>query len=89
MLKHARKNLQELEHLGITFVHQAEGTTIPDTVGHEKFDIVYSFDVFVHVDIHTLFRTLSEVRSLLKEGGVFMLSVANLCSEEGFARFRA
>ena len=51
--------------------------------------MIYSFDVFVHVDIHTLFRTLEQARALLREGGLLMLSVANLCSKDGFARFKA
>lgn len=42
----------------------------------------------VHVDIHTLFRVLKQVRTLLKPGGMMMLSVANLCSDLGFDRFQ-
>ena len=52
-----------------------------------KIDFCYSFDVMVHVDIHTLYRVLKQVRMLLKPGGLMMLSVANLCSESGFDRF--
>lgn len=53
----------------------------------EQIDFCYSFDVMVHVDIHTLFRVLKQVRILLKPEGYFMFSVANLCSENGFDRF--
>ena len=55
MLKHAKKNLKDLDELEINFVHQADADKMPVD---GKFDFVYSFDVFVHVDIHTLFRTL-------------------------------
>lgn len=55
MIKHAKKNLKDLEELGISFVHQTEAERMPV---EPRFDFVYSFDVFVHVDIHTLFRTL-------------------------------
>lgn len=72
----------------ITFVHQT-GEFLPNELKEQLglIDFAYSFDVFVHVDIHTLSRTLMQVHKLLKSGGMMMLSVANLCSETGYERF--
>ena len=52
------------------------------------FDFIYSFDVFVHVDIHTLFQTLLNVKKMMKKDTLIFISVANLCSDKGFDRFK-
>jgi len=91
MLKHAKKNVEEIDltknEVKLNFVHQEDPLSFPAAVLATQFDFIYSFDVFVHVDIHTLHRTLKQVGQILKPEGRMMLSVANLCSEIGFARF--
>ena len=56
---------------------------------HSTFDFLYSFDCLVHVDLHTLYQTLHQIRILLKPGGKAFLSTANLLTPAGFRRFAA
>ena len=85
MIKHAKKNLEEWKDK-TTFILQS-GENLPISLKETQFDFCYCFDVFVHSDIHTVFRILKQVRQILKPGGHMMLSVANLCSDLGFERF--
>ena len=68
--------------------HSTESPALPPKVQALKFDFVYSFDVFVHCDIHTFYQTLTNVRPVLKPGACFFVTVANLCSQMGFERFK-
>ncbi|TFJ87856.1 hypothetical protein NSK_001203 [Nannochloropsis salina CCMP1776] len=56
---------------------------------HGRCDFVYCFDVLVHVDVHTLYHTLREIRRLLKPSGKAFLSTANILSPAGWRRFAA
>ncbi|KAM3573084.1 hypothetical protein VYU27_004953 [Nannochloropsis oceanica] len=56
---------------------------------HSTFDFLYSFDCLVHVDLHTLYQTLHQIRMILKPGGKAFLSTANLLTPAGFRRFAA
>ena len=51
------------------------------------YDFIYSFDVFVHVDLHTFHQTLLNLKPLMTTETRLFLSVANLCSDLGFSRF--
>lgn len=66
-------------------------TVSPDfpqsVVSQAPFPLIYSFDVFVHVDLHTFYHTLLNLKKLMNEKSRFIVSVANLCSELGFERF--
>jgi hypothetical protein len=50
-------------------------------------DFIYSFDVYVHVDLHTFHQTLLNLKPLMTTETRLFLSVANLCSDLGFSRF--
>merc|ERR1712061_9295 len=52
-----------------------------------RFDLVYSFDVFVHIDLHQMRRTLRNIRRMLRPGGIFFVSFANLLAPDGWRRF--
>lgn len=56
---------------------------------HSTFNFLYCFDVLVHVDLHTIYQTLQQIRLLLKPGGKAFLSTANLLTPAGFRRFAA
>ena len=56
---------------------------------HSTCDFLYCFDVLVHVDLHTLYQTLHQIRLLLKPGGTAFFSTANLLTPAGFRRFAA
>jgi hypothetical protein len=51
------------------------------------YDFIYSFDVFVHVDLHTFYQTLLNLKPLMTSETRLFMSVANLCSDLGFSRF--
>lgn len=50
-------------------------------------DVVYSFDVLVHSDLHTMFAVFQGARRLLKPGGRAFFSTANLLTPAGWRRF--
>ena len=52
----------------------------------EKFDFVYSFDVFVHLDLHTMWKYFVELRRILKPGGKAFIHTTNL-KAGGWKRF--
>eukprot|EP00940_MAST-03C_sp_MAST-3C-sp2_P002669 g2669.t1 len=54
----------------------------------KKFDFVYSFDVFVHMDLHTMWKYFRSIRRMLRPGsGRAFVSTANLAAPAGWARF--
>lgn len=66
--------------------HHLEAPALPaDLTG--RFDFLYSFDVFVHLDLHVQWRYLQEIRRALKPGGRAFLHTANLTAEAGWQRF--
>ncbi len=52
-----------------------------------SIDFAYSFDVFVHLDIHTIWRYFKEIYRVLKPGGHAFLHTSNLASPGGWAHF--
>jgi SAM-dependent methyltransferase len=50
-------------------------------------DVVYSFDVLVHVDLHVMYQVFRGCRRLLKPGGRAFFSTANLLTPAGWRRF--
>ena len=52
-------------------------------------DFVYSFDVFVHFDLHMMWTYFQEVARVLQPGGHFFVHTANLTAPEGWQRFAA
>ncbi len=70
---------------GTRFHHLQVPAFPPELAG--RFDFLYSFDVFVHLDLHVQWRYLQEVHRALKPGGKAFLHTANLTSEAGWQRF--
>ncbi|CAK9014541.1 unnamed protein product [Durusdinium trenchii] len=85
MLKTAQKKLQEM-HGNVDF-HLLQGDAPYPARFHETFDVVYSFDVFVHMDLHEMRHTLTCIQSILRPGGLLFVSFANLLAPEGWRRF--
>mmetsp|Transcript_30511 Transcript_30511/g.78965 ORF Transcript_30511/g.78965 Transcript_30511/m.78965 type:complete len:316 (+) Transcript_30511:611-1558(+) len=52
-----------------------------------QFDFVVVFDVLVHMDLHSTWHTLQQVRRMLKQGGRAFLSVASIETPLGWERF--
>jgi cyclopropane fatty-acyl-phospholipid synthase-like methyltransferase len=57
----------------------------PWAVGY--FDFVYSFDVFVHLDLHTIWRYVSDISAALRPGGRSFLHTMNLTTPSGWKAF--
>ena len=86
MRKKAKANLGAFET--VKSYHTTVSPSLPKELP-AAFDFIYSFDVFVHCDIHTFYQTLLNIKPLLnKDHGLFFVSVANLCSKLGFERFK-
>lgn len=83
MLDRAREALEEFPHCHF---HVVDRPVLPaDMEG--CFDFIYSFDVFVHLDLHTQWCYLSEIARVLRPGGRAFVHTANLASEGGWKRF--
>jgi SAM-dependent methyltransferase len=54
-----------------------------------SFDFVYSFDVFVHLDLHTMWKYVRALPGLLRPGGRAFLHTSNLSAPAGWANFAA
>jgi SAM-dependent methyltransferase len=52
-----------------------------------KVDVLYSFDVWVHLDLHTMWRYLEDLPRVLRPGGKAFLHTSNVTAPEGWARF--
>ncbi|CAE7667003.1 unnamed protein product [Symbiodinium pilosum] len=52
-----------------------------------SFDFVYSFDVFVHMDLHQMRQSLLCMHSILRPSGLCFVSFANLLAPDGWRRF--
>ena len=57
------------------------------SVSDASVDATFSYDVFVHLDPHDIYRYLCELRRVLKRGGRAVLHHGNALSELGWAKF--
>ncbi len=85
MLERARRRLQGVPNCHFHVVDRPE---LPVEL-NQRFDFVYSFDVFVHLDLHTQWSYLQEFSRVLRPGGRAFLHTANLASEDGWKRFES
>ena len=84
MLKVASKSLSK--HDNIEFVH-LQGSKL-DSKFEKSFDMIYSFDVFVHLDLHNIWAYFKEIKKALKDDGKVFLHTANLNTPDGWERFK-
>ena len=74
-------------HNNVDFV-LLESAQLPATCTG-MFDFVYSFDVFVHLDLHTMWKYFREIQRVLKTGGTAFLHTSNLMAPGGWKNFSA
>lgn len=86
MLKAARRHLTAGGHSNIRYQHVEGDQDYPEEYDG-SFDVVYSFDVFVHMDLHQMRRSLRSMYRLLRPGGMCFVSFANLLAPDGWRRF--
>ena len=83
MLKQAQRALRDQPN--VRFGHLKEPRLPAELTG--ALDFIYSFDVFVHIDLHTMWKYVQEVSRVLKPGGRAFLHTANLTAPDGWERF--
>ena len=52
-----------------------------------SLDFVYSYDVFVHLDLHTQWAYMKEIKRCLRAGGRAFLHTSNLSAPKGWEKF--
>lgn len=85
MLRRARETLSG--HDNVEYVLLRKPEVPPDLQG--RFHFVYAIDVFVHLDLHTMWKYFEGIHRLLKPGGKALVHTANLTAPGGWARFSA
>jgi cyclopropane fatty-acyl-phospholipid synthase-like methyltransferase len=83
MLNKAKDSLKEFTNVSFILT---DGKSFPVQFS-EKFDFVYSFDVFVHLDLHAIWNYFKEIKKILKKGGRVCLHTTNLKAPKGWDRF--
>ena len=63
-----------------------EGLSFPEDLSG-RIDFVYAFDVYVHFDMHSLWRHLQGIERLLRPGGNALIHTANLTAPAGWELF--
>eukprot|EP01022_Parablepharisma_sp_SALTPOND_P016455 TRINITY_DN24117_c0_g1_i1.p2 TRINITY_DN24117_c0_g1~~TRINITY_DN24117_c0_g1_i1.p2 ORF type:complete len:183 (-),score=13.95 TRINITY_DN24117_c0_g1_i1:139-687(-) len=83
MLKVLQNNLKDLKNI---FYHPIE---VPQDLlkSKKQFDFIYSFDVFVHFDLHMIWSYFVASKEVLKKGGKVFFHTGNLKSPKGWERF--
>jgi SAM-dependent methyltransferase len=85
MLEHAGRALADKPNVHLELL---ESPRLPADLT-ESLDFVYSYDVFVHLDLHTMWKYVQEIERVLKPGGRAFLHTTNLTAPGGWARFAA
>lgn len=83
MLKRTHAALSRYDHVRYALL---KGPRLPEELG-ETLDFIYSFDVFVHLDLHTIWKYFKEIRRCLKSGGRAFVHTTNLKAPGGWERF--
>jgi SAM-dependent methyltransferase len=85
MLELCKKAL--INQPNVTFKDIASSSLLPEY--ESTMDFVYAFDVMVHLDLHTIWRSMCTIHDLLKPGGYMFIHTANLLTEMGWRRFES
>jgi SAM-dependent methyltransferase len=85
MIERARAALGPRDNVRFVLL---QAPKLPDELGG-SLDFVYSFDVFVHLDLHVMWQYIQEIDRVLRPGGRAFLHTSNLTAPGGWARFVA
>jgi SAM-dependent methyltransferase len=85
MLELARLALADCPNVDYVLL---DGPSLPAEFA-ETFDVLYAFDVFVHLDLHTIWKYVGEIERALRPGGHACVHTANLTAPGGWERFAA
>ena len=83
MLRTARIALAQYPNVRYHLLHNP---VLPDSlVG--RCDFIYSFDVFVHLDLHTMWKYFVQIHGALQVGGRAFIHTTNLMAPGGWEHF--
>lgn len=85
MLKRCRNAL--CGHANVKYVLLEDARFPADCA--ETFDFLYAFDVFVHLDLHTMWKYFREIARTLRADGKALIHTAALTTPAGWARFES
>ena len=85
MLRRTQERIDE-EALANVELIKGNGLDLSSVPDHSA-DVVFSFDVFVHLAPADTYAYMREMRRILKPGGVGSLTLANILSPDGFQKF--
>ncbi|MHC5855597.1 class I SAM-dependent methyltransferase [Nostoc sp.] len=80
------KAKERIGHYPQVEFHLMENSEFEAGLG-EKFDFIYSFDVFVHLDLPTIWKYLNSIYKILKEGGRAFIHTSSITTPNGWTRF--
>lgn len=83
MIKRAKEALKERQNVEFYLITKPQ---LPSFL-HGTLDFIYSFDVFPHVDLHTLWKYIQEISMGLKKSGKAFIHTANIITPLGWSRF--
>ena len=83
MLRQARAALRESSN--VRFVKLDGGRYPPQF--DSRFEFIYAFDVFVHLDLHSLWRAIASISRMLIPGGRAFVHTSNLAAPDGWKQF--
>jgi SAM-dependent methyltransferase len=83
MINRAKRKLVDFSNIEFIL---SDGKSF-DASFNSRFDFVYSFDVFVHLDLHTIWSYFKEIKKIINKNGLVFLHTTNLNAPAGWARF--
>lgn len=83
MIERTKARLSGVDNVSYDVLNGYDLHQFPET----SFDFVFSYDVFVHIDMEDVYSYLQEIRRVLKESGKGLLHFANLLSPDGWKKF--
>jgi SAM-dependent methyltransferase len=83
MLKRAEEALRSHRNVELVLL---ESSRIPERL-NGSLDFIYSFDVFMHLDLHTMWRYVLQMAKALHSGGQALVHVPNLAAPDGWRMF--
>lgn len=84
MLARLRTVLGDRDNVSLIHVDDAN---LRSAVPSGEVDFAYSFDVFVHLDLHTIWKYVQQIAEVLRPAGLAFLHTTNLLTGKGWERF--
>ncbi len=82
MIENAKESLKNINNIEFILIDSPEVNIVNDNI-----DFIYSFDVFVHMDIEMIWKYFYSISNKLKSGGKVFLHTTNLKNENGWKNF--